>query len=86
MEDLKNIKNDIPIELEYFDENEKIWCDFKLLGFTIGSLEKGVTVYDFDGLPDKVNGRFLYNNDKNINIWYFKIADKTNLRIKTYKK
>lgn len=72
----------IPIELQYYDKEIKNWCEFIKISHQVGRNEQKDRVYDFEQLPEKMHGRYLFNNDRKANVWFYIDAEKTSLRVK----
>ena len=75
-------KKKIPIEIEYYDADTKIWCEFRQIHSYIGAIENKKFTYSLDELPDIVYGRYLYENNKNNSLWFYGKVKKTALRVK----
>ena len=75
-------KNKIPIEIEYNDPDTKIWSEFKQINSYVGAIEDKKLTYSLNELPNIVYGRYLYENDKKHNLWFYSKVDKNLLRVK----
>ena len=73
----------IPLELEYYDSDNNIWCEFIKISHQVGRNGQKDRVYDFEQLPEKMHGRYLYNNDRKANVWFYIDSEKQSLRVKT---
>ena len=81
------MENDkIPIELEFYDSDTEIWCEFKEIISYVGAIEKKKFTYSLDKLPEKVYGRYLYENNKENNLWFYGKIKTTLLRVKNQHK
>ena len=75
----------VPLDLEYYDDDEDKWCPFKLCMTVIGSIEGTVKITDMSQVPLKPYGRYLYNNDYASNIWFYITTSRDKIRLRSSK-
>ena len=74
------IVTNVPLNLEYYLEDEYRWCKLEIIKSVMGRLEESVKITSLSQLPETFHARYLYSNETGV--WFYDKVSIDNVRIK----